>query len=195
MKNFLYETQQGSGSRTIFSVFVLLFFGVLIGIAIFNWKVSSKDYLADLISDELIKLTKVLERIDGDCKILSFDYQKNNINFLNVVKFIGSEVGSINLAHPDKWQGPYLDDNPTYLGKEYLVVRTKKGYFVTPPEGVKLPNGLIIGKDIMLDEDADISAMMDDEKILRLNDKPLAIPLNIDISGDASSLNLPMERI
>ena len=42
----------------------------------------------------------------------------------------------------------------------YQVVSTKKGYFVTPGDGVKLPNKKVIGKDIVLDQKADIEAMM-----------------------------------
>jgi hypothetical protein len=85
----------------------------------------------------------------------------------------------MNVAHPEKWEGPYLQDNPTMLGQEYQIVRTLKGHFITPGEGVRLPNGKVIGKDIILDEDADIASMMLDVNSLRFKDKPLAAPLNI----------------
>ena len=64
-----------------------------------------------------------------------------------VKSFEGSEVGSLNLAYPKKWQGPYLGDNPTFQGKAYQIIRTKNGYFVTPGDGIMLPNGLVIGRD------------------------------------------------
>lgn len=65
----------------------------------------------------------------------------------------------MNLAHPEKWQGPYVNDNPTMQGREYLIVRTKKGHYLTPGEGVELPNGKIVGKDIMLDEEVDLESL------------------------------------
>lgn len=160
---------------------ILLFFGFLVILAIFNLRVTSKDYLADLIVRDVTELKAIFERIDKECGILSFDYQKNRINFLNNVKFVGSEVGPMNLIHPDKWQGPYVDDNPTYQGKEYLVVRTKKGYFITPDDRVHLPNGAVIGTDIVLDENADIAAMMSNEKQLMFDNKPLAAQLIITL--------------
>ena len=72
-----------------------------------------------------------------------------------------------------------MDHNPSMQSKEYLVIRTKKGYFVTPGEGVKLPNGKVVGVDIKLDEHADIEAMMKDEKLLGYKGKALAAPLVI----------------
>lgn len=195
MKNAFYEPQKGVAWRVIVPVLAIAFFVMLIGFAIFNWRVTSKEYLGDIIAKDVSELASILERIDKECKILSFDYQKNRINFLNVKTFVGSEVGSLNLAYPNKWQGPYLDDNPTYQEKEYLVVKTKYGYFVTPGEGVKLPNGKVIGKDIILDENADIGAMAADDHQLRFDDKPLAVKLNISTAPIDVLLQLPLERI
>ena len=174
---------------------VLFFLSVLAILTIVNLRVTSKDYLADLIVRDIRKLKTILELVNQDCKILSFDYQKNRINFLNVKSFVGSEVGSINLVYADKWRGPYLDDNPTFQDKEYLVVRTKKGFFITPGEGVILPNGKVIGTDIVLSEDADIAAMMNDDQQLRFNKKPLAGSLNIKINNISHYQDIPFERI
>ena len=65
--------------------------------------------------------------------IYGFDYQKNPINFLNIKSFEGSEVTSMNLTFPDQWEGPYLSDNPTIQQKDYLIVKTKKGYLEYNP--------------------------------------------------------------
>jgi hypothetical protein len=111
--------------------------------------------------------------------IIDFDNQKNSINFLNVAKFTGSEVGPMNLAHPEKWEGPYLQDNPTMQHIAYQVVSTKKGYFITPGEGVKLPNNKIVGKDIVLDKKANIEAMMIDADALMYKDRSLAAALEL----------------
>jgi hypothetical protein len=131
------------------------------------------------IADDIAHLVSIFKKIDKDCEILSFDYQKNPINFLNVTKFVSSEVGPMNLAYPQNWKGPYVDDNPEMQGQMYQVVRTKQGYFITPGEGVKLPNGKVIGKDIMFSEDADIFAMMGNQEELLYKDKSLAAPLTL----------------
>lgn len=150
--------------------------GVLIVITIINFYYRPKEYIADLIVKDLAALQGIFKKIDDRCKILGFDYQKNPINFLNVGTFKSSEVGPMNLTYPTQWQGPYVSENLRVQGKEYQVVKTKKGLFITPGEGVELPNGKIVGKDIILNEDADVSSLMQDEKGLRYNGKVLAAP-------------------
>ena len=111
--------------------------------------------------------------------IIDFDNQQNPINFLNVAKFAGSEVGPMNLVHPEKWEGPYLKDNPTLYHIVYQVVSTKKGYYITPGDGVMLPNKKVIGKDIVLDQKADIDLMMLNPDELLYKDRPLAARLEL----------------
>lgn len=132
-----------------------------------------------IMLQELDLVHSRLMQIHETCRILSFDSQKNPVNFLNIKTFAGSEVGSMNLAYPGKWEGPYLPDNPTMHAREYLVVRTRKGHFITPGVGVGLPNGKIIGQDILLDEDADIADLASDPDGLMYGDKALAIELKI----------------
>ena len=114
-----------------------------------------------IIADHIVQLDAIFENIHRTCNIINFEHQKNYIDFLTVKSFVGSEVGSMNLAYPEKWVGPYLDDNPTIQEQYYQIVRTKKGYFIVPGLGVRLSNGKIIGKDIILSEDADIQGMID----------------------------------
>jgi len=154
-------------------------FVVLIGLSVVSMWYRSQNDIGYLIADEIATLATIFKRIEESCKIINFDHQKNPINFLNIKKggFVGSELGSMNLAHPEQWDGPYLVENPKIEGCEYQIVHTKNGYFITPGQGVKLPNGKIIGKDIMLDEHADIMAMMQDEQQLRFCDRPLAAPI------------------
>ncbi|MBS1986669.1 hypothetical protein JST99_01915 [Candidatus Dependentiae bacterium] len=136
-------------------------------------------HIASMMVQDVAQLKEIFERIEKTCGILSFDYQANPINFLTIKKdgFVGSEIGSMNLAYPQQWQGPYLLDNPTMQNKEYEVVSTSKGYFIVPGRGVKLPNGKIVGVDIILDENADIVAMMSDQNKLMFDGKPLAAAL------------------
>jgi len=119
------------------------------------------DYVAQVIHDDLQKLTLALNQINKDCGILSIDHFKIPINFLNVIKFTGSEVGALNLIHPEKWKGPYLRDNPTINGIEYQLVLVKDGYFILPGDDVKLPNGKIMGKDIIIAKNMEIIPLIE----------------------------------
>jgi len=160
-----------------FSVSLLLLIFVVISVV--NVFYRSKHTTGNLIAREVVQLHNIFQRIHQTCQIIDFDYQKNRINFLNVKSFTGSEVGPMNLVYPNKWEGPYLEDNPTIQAIEYQVVQTKKGYFITPGDKVKLPNGKIVGKDINLDEDADIAVMMGDKDMLMFEGKSLAMPLTL----------------
>ena len=64
--------------------------------------------------------------------------QKNAINFLNIKKggFSGSEVGPLNLARPEKWQGPYEGHTLEVQDIHYLTGENQKGIFYYPrPRG------------------------------------------------------------
>ena len=172
--DFQIAHNSGLIRSSLVPVLAVTLFCIFIIIAIFNTFVKSKDYEVDIIDRDVTQLADLVMQIEKDCKIMSFESQKNSINFLNVKSFVGSKVGPVNLKHPDRWKGPYLDHNPSIQGKEYLLVRTKKGYFVTPGEGVKLPNHKIVGVDIKLGEDADIQAMIKYEKQLNYKGKALA---------------------
>ena len=124
----------------------------------------------------------VFHRIDKDCRILHFDYPLTRIDFLTVKSFVGNEVGSMHLEHPDRWQGPYLNANPKVQGQEYLVVITHKGSFITPGTEVQLPNGKVVGVDITLNEEADLDAMMKPGGALNMDGKPLAAKVNLGSS-------------
>jgi len=163
--------------KYIIPVSISLLLTTFVVISIANLFYRSKVTTGEMVAAEVVQLHDIFQRIHRTCEIMGFDYQKNRINFLNVRSFTGSEVGPMNLVHPGKWEGPYVEDNPTIQGIEYQIVRTKNGYFITPGEKVKLPNGKIIGEDILLDESADITAMMHDENMLMFEGKPLAMPL------------------
>ena len=163
----------------ISSILTIALFAILVGISIFSLTYKSKTNTVTLIDNDLRVLVDIFNRIDKDCKILNFDYTQNRINFLNVKSFAGSEVGAVNLAYPEHWQGPYVTDNPNIQGEEYLIVVTSKGYFITPGTGVRLPNDLVVGRDIVLNKEADIEAMIKPGGPLNYNGTPLAAKLNV----------------
>ncbi len=159
-------------------LFIAAVLAFAVALTLIDTMYRSKDDAGMIIAEHITQLKDVFEKIHHDCGIIDFDAQKNPINFLNVTKFAGSEVGPMNLAHPEKWQGPYMKENPTIYHIAYQVVSTKKGYFVTPGEGVTLPNKKIVGKDILFNKNVDIEALMTDVGALSYKNKPLAARLN-----------------
>lgn len=170
-------------NQTVFQLLTIVLFILLIGVTSYRMFHQVRTGQDQIISREVVQLVEIMKRIDKKCKIIDFDFQKNPINFLTVVAFKSSEVGSMNLTYPDQWEGPYMKDNPTIQKKEYQIVETKKGYFITPGDGVRLGNGKIVGKDIILDEDADIAAMMQDENVFLFKGRALAAPLSVGSSA------------
>lgn len=123
-------------------------------------------------------IASVLAQINKHCVISRFEHPNNPINFLNVKKFVGSEIGAMNLKYPDRWKGPYAKYNPTYQGKMYQVVKAQDGYYVMPGNEVVLPDGRIIGKDIIIDENSNVSRMIA-EGLLLIDNKPIAAKLEM----------------
>lgn len=149
-----------------------------------NLLYTHKSSNADLIAQEVVNLAAIFQKIDQSCSIIGTDQPIIPINFLNVKAFSGSEVGSLNLKYPNKWNGPYVKDNPTIQTIEYQLVRTKNGYFVTPGNGVKLPNGKIVGKDIVLTENTDINTLINNKDAFSYKGKALAASVS---TGELSS--------
>lgn len=153
---------------------------VLVGLfsyTVYFFFFQAKIEIAEQLSSDVHNLKSVLQKIDAQCEIMSFDQEKSYINFLNVGCFEGSEVGPMNLAYPKKWQGPYLKDNPTMQSFYYYVLKTPRGYYIVPGDGVKLSNGKILGKDIVISKTTDIDALLKRESGLWFNNAPLIAPL------------------
>jgi len=160
------------GLWTLFSIAILgiLFFG---SIKIF-WR-DSRQAVGEIVAYNVAQLSEIFKRINEECGIIGFEHDRNYVDFLTVKSFVGSEIGAMNLKYPKKWQGQYLEDNPTIQKKLYEIIRTKKGYFLVPGRGVELPNKQVVGKNILaeIDENTDIFALIKDG-VLVYQDKPLA---------------------
>lgn len=167
-------------SRRGFAIGSVALLTVLVSISFFMWWRQTSVWQDAVIDEHIRTLQGIFKRIDDDSHIIGFEHAKNYIDFLNVVTFVGSEVGSMNVAYPAKWKGPYLRENPTMQEQLYQIVRTKKGYYIVPGEGVELSNGKVIGKDIIFDEHSDIEAMLQDENALKFKDYVLAAPLPLE---------------
>lgn len=147
---------------------------VLVVIAVYRYYTQMETIANDMIVDHVEELSDIFKKIDKECQIIGFEHEKNYIDFLNVAKFDGSEVGSMNLAYPSEWKGPYLKDNPTVQEKLYVVVVAKTGYYVAPGDGVVLANGNVIGKDIIITKDSDFDTLLSDPEALLYNNQPMA---------------------
>ena len=148
--------------------------GLLFCIALYRYYMQMETITNDIIVDHVEELADIFKKIDKECQIIGFEHEKNYIDFLNVAKFDGSEVGSMNLAYPSEWKGPYIKDNPTVQEKLYNVVVAKNGYYVAPGDGVVLANGKVIGKDIIINKDSDFDALTSDSAALLYNNQPMA---------------------
>ncbi len=157
----------------ITAVFLILLFGV----AIHRFSRDSKLVTNQVLADQIEQLAAIFKRIDTKCKIIDFEHEKNFVDFLTVKSFVGSEVGAMNLTFPQEWEGPYMNDNPTLHEKYYVIVETPHGYYVAPGDGVKLANGKIIGKDIILDKNTDFEKLIKDPETLSYNNRPLAMQI------------------
>ncbi|MEX0940049.1 MAG: hypothetical protein WDZ41_01685 [Candidatus Babeliales bacterium] len=160
-------------SGAIIGIILLALFGIAL------WAFWRQAYRRNdlLIADHVTELAEIFNQIHETCGILSFEHQRDYIDFLNVIAFEGSEVGPMNLKYPEKWRGPYLKDNPTMQEKYYQIAQTNQGYFVVPGPGVVLNNGKVIGKDIKFDKDADIKNMIQPGGVLDFQGRPLAVQI------------------
>ncbi len=151
----------------------------LIGFSIITFRSRKKRDTGALLAQDIQYLADVFKEINETAGIAGFDFQKNEINFLNIKKngFVGSEVGSMNLVDPQKWQGPYIRPISQLQEQNYMIVRTKDGYFITPRDGVTLPNGKVIGTDVVLDENTNIIQLMQPDGPLWHEGNALAAPV------------------
>ncbi len=170
------EGVRGKGRRRtlwIFAVSATLF--ALIAIAVGSLWYQAKVSTNNFIAHDVQTLEKIFRNIDESCGISSFKHEVNYVDFLTVGTFAGSEVGSMNLREPKNWHGPYVKDNPTIQTKLYQIIATPKGYFLAPGNGVRLSNGSVIGKDVVLNEQSDIPALIERGVLTNYDGRPMAV--------------------
>ena len=82
----------GSIKSLVVPAISALLLSVLVGIAIFSVKSSAKQFSGEAMASDIVILAGIFDQIQKDCTILSFDTQKNPINFLTVGSFSGSAL-------------------------------------------------------------------------------------------------------
>lgn len=141
-----------------------------------------------IIQQDLQMLTKILNHINQECRIIKVKHEKNYIDFLTVTSFVGSEVGGLNLAFAQRWKGPYLKDNPTIQEKNYVLLANKQGYFIVPGDGVVLNNGKKIGVDIILNAQTDMQKLLKKGGCLHSEYGALAAKMDVGFNAFTSEL-------
>lgn len=137
--------------RKYFVVFSSSILSLLLLMSLFKFYYNKPYFTASLITNDLKSINDALTLIDKKCNILQIRGGKITLDFFNVKKFKGSVVGGMSVAYPVKWQGPYFEINPLLQQKYYELIQAKDGYFIVPGNGVKLPNGFVVGKDFSID--------------------------------------------
>lgn len=182
-------TAGGSFFQRHFLVFSISLMSALFILVLFKTYSSRSEVMAGTMKDDLIKIEQCLERIDKDCNILSIRAERAFIDFLTVEKFTGSMVGCLNLAHPAKWKGPYLRQNPTIQDRPYEIIKAKEGFFLVPSQGVKLPNGLIVGKDVVFTRGSQVLPMLTSGGLLNHKGQALGLRLKFVVGDWDASIN------
>jgi len=177
-----------------FTVFSATLLSVLLLIFIARIFYNRPYFIASVIKEDLVMIEQVLAKIDKDCNILSIRPDNAVVDFLTVEKFVGSTVGCLNLAYPERWKGPYLRRNPTIQSRPYEIVHTKEGLFIVPGRGTKLPNGFVVGKDFKIDYQSSIITMVKPSGPLNYEGEAFANRLNFKI-GDWDAQRLTPETI
>lgn len=171
-----------------------LFFVLIFVIFLFRFFYSRPRIVAAIIADDVKLITLALEKIDTRCNILSVEGDVSDVDFLNVKTFSGSQVGPLALAYPKRWEGPYVTVNPTLQDIFYEIVRAADGIFVMPGRGVRLPNGLTVGKEFMVTRQTKVSELIKESGPLRYEDSVFASKLVFKI-GDWDAWHLKEETV
>ena len=154
----------------------------LVGLTGYYLYKQSKIAVDKMIANDVDLLRKTLTVIDETCGITNISYDRSHIDFLSIEKFSDNKVGPLELKYPEKWQGPYHEKNPSIQGKVYELVKVKNGYVIAPGKDVKLANGKVMGKDIVIDASTDIDPYLTEEEGLVFQGRPLIAKLELRIT-------------
>lgn len=135
-----------------FTFFSSIFFSFLLIFFVFKVYYEKPNLVASLIQSDIKNIHYILSEIDKKCFISHVKKNCIPLDFFTVVKFVGSEIGGLNLRHPERWQGPYMKDCPEFQLKAYELIRARDGFFIIPGFDTKLPNGFIVGRDFDISE-------------------------------------------
>ena len=166
---------------------IAIMFAVIVWRSIRN----KPEFIASTIHSDITRIATALGTIDKQCGIVRLVHDRNYVDFLTVVKFVGSEVGPLILAHPEKWKGPYLKDNPVVYDKLYEIVRAQDGFYVVPGYGVELPNGFIMGEDIVINHEVSVELLLKQGAALNYRNDLLAARIPFALGDWKDRVGIP----
>lgn len=180
--------------RKHFAIFSSSFLVALMILSISRLFMDRAETTANVIHEQIAAINQVLNDIDRNCNILTVRGPSTSIDFLTVEKFVGSTIGGLNLAHPQKWSGPYMQQIPVIQGKPYQIARVYEGYCIMPGNGVVLPNHEKIGEDLVITPNTPITPMIQPGGALYCDGGALAMVLTFKI-GDWDSPHFEKKEI
>lgn len=173
------------------SGFLILLTGLYFGFMFYQ-----KPYqIAAFISRDLEQIHDILKAVDIDCNILSIKVKKITLDFFNVEKFSGSEVGGMNLAYPQKWKGPYMKIHPTINGVFYELIKAVDGVFIVPGNGSILPNGIVVGTQVQIKPCKPVAPLLEPQGALNFKTIPLGKKVAFKIGDWDSPLKVEKKVI
>ena len=137
----------------------------------------------NLYNEKIYEIGKIIEDIDKKCQILCFAGEYNPIDFLNVKEFTGNHIGSIQIADPKKWAGPYSEEIALYKEKPITVFVHNSGCYIIPGKGTILNENKEVGKDIIFDSSFDEELLIKNNPSLIQNGKRLIYKLKINVKA------------
>lgn len=177
----------------------IIIFAVFLGLFAY-YQVGLRGFLgARIIDHEISAIVRILEKIDKDAAIVSIDTSHDaELDIFQTESLKRAKIGPLTVEYPENWKGPYANRTARYRGECYQIVRARDGYFVIPGDGVTLPNGLTVGKDIVINDEQDAAPFLRDGGMLRYAARYLARPLTFSVGDwvvdDASSFIRQMIR-
>jgi len=158
----------------------------LVGLVVYQVQRHTRMAAQYVIADHIEQLHKILTTIDDQCGIVSIAHDRNYLDFLQVAKFVGNQVGPLQLRNPEKWAGPYVEQTPTVQGKVYELNKVRDGYAITPGTGVRLDNKKVVGTDIIVSPEIDIDTLLTPEMGFEFDGRPLARKFELRADQTAS---------
>lgn len=160
--------------------FVVLVTTSLIMLASLRTIYRTSDFTAAIISNDLSCIAHALTKLHTSCTIVSFEREHSPLDFLTMPSLpTFAKNKHLTVAQPEKWRGPYLTEIPTVQGKAYEICRAYDGYFLIPGRGVQLPNGLVMGVDLIITPEILVAPLLSTGKALNYKGEQLAKKLDL----------------
>jgi hypothetical protein len=192
LREHINRLRQHDEARLWFSIVVCCILVALFIGTLHRFRRQARQETNTRIAHDVETLRAFFRRIDESCTIVGFNLEKTPINFLTVQSFVGPEVGSMRLAYPHNWQGPYVQSNITLQGKYYAVLATQQGYYIVPGDGVRLSDGRVIGKDVHITSTTPLDSLIGCQGSLIHQGIPLVA--HIPLKNTATSLIVQFEK-